>query len=587
MAAPPPHAALTVVALGDSHSGKTWLLHSLCGKREEVVGSSQYRPTVGAEMMTVATRFHGTDVDVTFWDYPGNERLCPSIPGPVVVADVGVLVVDITDPHGVEHLDQWHDEFVRLTCDGVAMPAFVVVLTKIDRGDKRVVFRDDVAKWCARQHVEPLVWPSAVVGSAQPVPPVVECSVESGEGITAVMEHIAHRGILRQRINSGTKDIALQIVLEAQRTIQQGGAWVAAVIGDVKPPPMELCGGGLINIIQGQKGRSYNLLLWNAPSPLVPANSVLCRNAHVGIITVPVTDSVNTSRIRLWQEIVLREGMLRDVNSLAWVVLAVHAPTRTPTASRLLSEYCVENGIMVVDLPVITSPAHYESIWDRISEYVARYTGELLASRSEQHAAFASTPCVHPKCSWVGRAIDLQKHLTTCDFVTVPCRWEGCPHISHRFEREEHEKFCSKRPPVCHFCSKPYDGPLYTHLVYCQEREAFERTHVACPLTELGCTSTRMERGSISTHIDAERIEHIQILASSVLRMKQELMEQERRHSQEIESMKQSHAAVVEGLRGEVLLARAVADKHQDALKEVSLEFRLVWDEIEALKRKH
>lgn len=586
--------------LGDAYSGKTALAKRLVSYAEQARGSTPgatptstalvpqadsptYSPTIGTELHTLTARYNREDVAMMLWDVPGNERFHAGVPAPKVGCDVCILVVDATSEDGLLHLDTWHDEYVRNSANGVAMPAFVVALTKSDAPrEKIVVFREDVAKWCARQHVEPVLWPKEVVGEAHPTPPVVVCSAVTGDGISTLLDAVCHRSIVRQTVNERCdQSIALDTTKAFQQEVATGTCWTGVVFGDVRPPPEEMFGASTILRVPTDSG---GLLLWVAPHPLVAANAVACRNANVAIINLAVSDATSTASIRFWQEIVMREGSLRDIQSIAWVVVGWHTPTRTVDASLAVSNYCMQHDIMLIEMPRSSLKTDCDNAWHRIAEYCRKYTLELVLVRTQSQGC-GVVPCPNLPCSWSGRMVSLETHLTTCDYVTVRCRWEGCTHTCPRARREGHEHACSHRPPTCHFCGQVFHGALYEHLVACVEREKFERSHVPCPMASIGCSSTLLVRGELKQHIDSERVEHMQLLSSAFGQLRSEFLEQDRYHRTEIASLKDHHAHQIESLRGEVLLARAVAEKHQDALKEVQIKFQLVWEELDELRK--
>lgn len=583
---------ISVVLLGDSHTGKSQIAKALCGT--SAIVPAPYEPTLGTEMLVAPARYGSHDVELVVWDFPGNERYAPAVPGPVCHADVCVLVVDSSNLASYEHVDGWHDEYVRCLAQGIAMPAFVLVRNIVAAGTSvpAAVTHEACTQWCARQRIDPLLWPKELVGAAMPVPPVVDITATDLAGCTAadsasqvhtLRDHILHRGILRHAINSHLASILLPQTPIAHEKIHQG-ILTAAVVGDVRALPAGLAPApGNVQDILTDSG---DVLVAVGSTPMVTGGSgILCRNAHCGVIAVAMDHQVTVPRIRLYQELVMREGGLRDPNSVIWVVLGLHTPTRTMESTVTLTNFCEEAGILLVEVAAVF---HAANVWSRIAAHVRAKLLDQVIQRSLEHTSRATTICPHREggCEWSGSRMDLDKHLTTCGFVQLRCRWDGCTEVLPRKGREDHEKFCVHRPPVCHFCEKPYDGPLYEHLVVCTERDAFERTHVACPLALYGCPTTHVLRSDVASHLADNVAQHMQFMTAALQAMQTATLQMERRHMDELNETRAATAKLVEGLHGEVVLARAVAEKQQDEIRELRFENQELNERLRAIERR-
>lgn len=595
--------SVSVVMLGDAYAGKSLLAQKLVNlgnyQNDELAHTPTststdtppgefltlpYRPTVGADRLCGSgLRYQRANMDLTIWDYPGNERLQTVAPSPKVSADVCLLVLDCTNDEALDHLDAWHDEYLHMCCtDSIAPPMFVVALTKCDAPvERRKVDKETVARWCAREYVDPTLWPRDVVGQVAHCPPVVEVSAIAPIGLQMLFDAICHRGLMRQSLSARLEPMVMDATRDVLTASRLGASWCCAVVGEVRPLPIDMYADTILQRVDTDSGE---LLAWNAPYPMLSGNTAACRVCHAAIINVKVSDNVSLQSIRLWQEVILREGHIRDIHSVAWIVVGWHTSSRTVEASMTLSQYCEQHRLMFSEIPIFHQVADCDRLWSRISAYTRDYTEKLLLTRSQEHGGCGTQSCPNAPCPWIGRADALDRHHTICEHFPIRCRYEGCFHTGPRGDREEHEKVCAQRPPSCHFCQQAFHGSLYEHLLQCSMRGAYEETHVPCPMAGIGCTSTLIKRGEVKAHIDSERVEHVQLLAAALARQQNDMLEQDRRHRSELENIKEQHARQTQALMGEIVLARAVTEKQHDSIKDLNIQLRLMWEELDQLK---
>ena len=113
--------------------------------------TGQYKATIGADFVSkqiVVVDAYGQShlVTLQIWDTAGQERFQSLGVGFYRGSDAVMLVYDVTDPHSMDHLQHWKDEFLRHVGDGsanaygfntdggaIAQFPFVVVGNKCDK----------------------------------------------------------------------------------------------------------------------------------------------------------------------------------------------------------------------------------------------------------------------------------------------------------------------------------------------------------------------------------------------------------------------------------------------------------------------
>ena len=596
---------VVAVVLGDSHSGKTALIKAI-SSAELCDPSKPFSPTVGAECYSSLVTYHGRAVELVLWDYGGSERFAPPLGASTVHADVCCLVADLTDRQSLQRLNQWRDEFAQ-SFAAFAAPAFVLVGSKADVADsgegRRGVSRTDLEAFAALEATatddSDSTWPRQAAGTATVVPPVFEVSsasaVSLGTSIAELKEQLIFRGLVQQAAAIVLQDRLDEVIggsigpKQAYETLLKEikqGAVTLALHGAVAAPAAifgNVAAEGVVAVPK-QSLRPWDVVVWSTSYPGMVSTPGLYRLMRAVVLMIDVSDTINVNSVRLLKEDYCARAKLRDASSIVWIVLGVCGPHKTQQAAQLLSSHCWKEGLAYVEVSWFTSDDLTAEAWSSISRIVQEEYVKIVMRRADDQLNVAATNCPNGACSWVGRAIDVEQHLTTCPKQIVQCRWDQCQHLSFRDQRETHEKFCVNRPATCHFCEQPYGGTLVEHLVLCVKREEFERTHIPCPMADYGCNTTHILRGDLPNHLSQEIVPHVELLCTATTHLRKLLLEQERRHGQAMEAMHKQHLEAVQALTLRLEDTQAVVKRQHDAIVEANLEFKLVWEELQGLK---
>lgn len=151
---------LKIVILGDAGVGKT----SLMNRYSTGKFTGQYKATIGADFLTKQVMVTDTFgqrhlVTLQIWDTAGQERFQSLGVAFYRGADGAMLVYDVTDPHSLDHLQHWRQEFLEhvggpssipgMVTDQVAQFPFLVVGNKADKSQDRLVPTTRAEEWCA------------------------------------------------------------------------------------------------------------------------------------------------------------------------------------------------------------------------------------------------------------------------------------------------------------------------------------------------------------------------------------------------------------------------------------------------------
>mmetsp|Transcript_578 Transcript_578/g.1371 ORF Transcript_578/g.1371 Transcript_578/m.1371 type:complete len:166 (-) Transcript_578:1065-1562(-) len=139
----PRKQTLKVILLGDAGVGKTSLMNRYSTGKFD----GQYKATIGADFLSkevvVSNPYTGqqTLAGLQIWDTAGQERFQSLGMGFYRGADAVLLVYDITDPHSLDSLDRWRNEFLSHIGGGLSTLAqsfpFVVLGNKIDKVNEK------------------------------------------------------------------------------------------------------------------------------------------------------------------------------------------------------------------------------------------------------------------------------------------------------------------------------------------------------------------------------------------------------------------------------------------------------------------
>jgi Ras-related protein Rab-7A len=136
---------LKIVILGESGVGKTSLMHQFVNN----VFTTQYKATIGVDILSRTIDVDKRAVTLQIWDTAGQERFRSLSVSYFRGADCCVLVFDVTAANSFRKLGEWHDVF--LIQAGPRQPnnfPFVVIGNKVDLENREVTERRAL-QWCA------------------------------------------------------------------------------------------------------------------------------------------------------------------------------------------------------------------------------------------------------------------------------------------------------------------------------------------------------------------------------------------------------------------------------------------------------
>uniref|UniRef100_A0A914DFB4 Rab7 n=1 Tax=Acrobeloides nanus TaxID=290746 RepID=A0A914DFB4_9BILA len=142
---------LKVILLGDMGVGKTSLMNQYVNK----LFSNQYKPTLGADLLTKDIKIDDRLVTMQVWDTAGQERFQALGSAFYRGADCCVLVYDVTDARSFQCLDMWRGEFLIQANprDPESFP-FVLLGNKIDVETIRAVSSRRAQNWCESKNMQ-------------------------------------------------------------------------------------------------------------------------------------------------------------------------------------------------------------------------------------------------------------------------------------------------------------------------------------------------------------------------------------------------------------------------------------------------
>jgi GTPase SAR1 family protein len=606
--------SVTAVVLGDACVGKSDLVRALQG----TMAVPAYQPTVGAEVTSFVFQLEGTQfsVDLTLWECPGNERFVSLQRKQLASADVCVLVCDVGEKDTFDHLSGWHDEFLQFGCaNGPSPAAFIVAANKIDiESQRRVVSREELAGWCTSEIVDPTLWSKDAAGvfNLDPTPGMVEVSTHTRQGIPTLLEQIAKRGLLRQQLNLHTLRTNPYIDADQLSAVEGQGRdalrcvafcesdrsrqWVEEQISAVGVT-------GATDVVRLDRAAA-NFLCFDAMeqrfalwTPVVSRTSApywFCRGAHVCLLILEVGVNANTYRLGLWKELFLRESGIRDPSSVSFVAVALLARSCQSQTQAALASYAKEHGMELVmrqqdDLNPNSSTDEV-ALWTSVKSVADQHYGALVINRTAQQSlsTVAFCPNFAVGCKWQGRAIDMKYHYDkACQYRRVKCRFEGCGADISLLDRESHERHCVHRPATCHFCERPYGVSLAEHLKLCEKREAFEKSHVPCPLADFGCPVKEVFRSEVARHISGDSARHIELVSQGLQRLKGDMLGLERRHQMELEAKDKRHREELAETNARLAQVRKDNQQLAEVVADMKLELRLLWEEVERSRKQN
>ncbi|CAE1331697.1 DNAJC27 [Acanthosepion pharaonis] len=120
---------IKVVAVGDTHTGKTSLIKIICQNTEDKI--TDYIPTVGVDY---GFKIHDVDerkVRVHLWDLSGDPDYFEVRKELYTGTDILLLIFDVTRPETFNHLSDWINEVTGLLTPPDQCPTMSVLANKL------------------------------------------------------------------------------------------------------------------------------------------------------------------------------------------------------------------------------------------------------------------------------------------------------------------------------------------------------------------------------------------------------------------------------------------------------------------------
>mmetsp|Transcript_3303 Transcript_3303/g.3936 ORF Transcript_3303/g.3936 Transcript_3303/m.3936 type:complete len:249 (-) Transcript_3303:331-1077(-) len=193
---------LKIILLGDSGVGKT----SLMNRYSTGKFTGQYKATIGADFLSkeivIPDQFgQRRVVTLQIWDTAGQERFQSLGVGFYRGADACILVYDITDPHSLDNLDHWRNEFLKNvnpmgtsgSGGGDSNFPFCVLGNKVDKEQDRLVPRTRAEQWCFKAGTSAT---SAVGTTTQQALPHFETSAKTAVNVEDAFFEVASQALV-------------------------------------------------------------------------------------------------------------------------------------------------------------------------------------------------------------------------------------------------------------------------------------------------------------------------------------------------------------------------------------------------------
>ena len=357
---PHPRCEVDIVVLGDAGVGKTELIR----RYTHADSTAAAEPTVGVEGTNVTVTLQsGEEVEVTLWDFAGQERYTRLTGRELRGADGCVLVFDLLSHASFEHVSLWHDEFLQNSagCGAAVAPPFVLVGNKADQVEvaadaagggggaaaAAAVSRDEAVEWCSAEQVDVGLWGGVEAAAV----PYCQTSAATGDGVAEAFAAAVERGVRRKRIleEMGAGGAVEEVrVPEEEGEEERGGAAVAdavdvrmCLIGDActgKSSFIRQCKTGEFFegyeataapvthcAVQSVDGRRVRLEVVDVPGRDRLGPLPMLRGCHACVIAAAANNAKSLDRARLWREVFLRETGIRDASSVLFVLLHTKA----------------------------------------------------------------------------------------------------------------------------------------------------------------------------------------------------------------------------------------------------------------------
>ncbi len=128
------------IILGDFEVGKT----SLCRRFIDNKFSSDYRATIGLNILTHDVKFMENDVSLLIWDISGQDIFKRYRKIYYTGAQAAFIVFDVTNRKSFENIKKWYDELRQFLPSAASIP-LIIIGNKADLTDKRAVDYKDIS----------------------------------------------------------------------------------------------------------------------------------------------------------------------------------------------------------------------------------------------------------------------------------------------------------------------------------------------------------------------------------------------------------------------------------------------------------
>ena len=129
-----------IVVIGDASVGKSSMILRYINNTY----SENVKPTIGCDHYEKEVPVGNNKVKLSIWDTAGQERFRGLSSSYYKKARCVVIVYDITRKFSFEKIDFWREEIVNFAENDIIV---VLVGTKVDLNDKRLVLQDEAVKY--------------------------------------------------------------------------------------------------------------------------------------------------------------------------------------------------------------------------------------------------------------------------------------------------------------------------------------------------------------------------------------------------------------------------------------------------------
>jgi len=157
--------------IGDAGVGKT----SLTRRYLEGVFKTNWKMTIGVDFYLKKLIINDQKVSLQVWDFAGEEKFRFLLPGTLIGANGTIFMYDITRYSTFKNLEDWLDVFNDTNKKHGQEISKILVGSKTDLSDNRVVSKDDALKY----------------SESNGFLDYLECSSQNGENVEEVFDNIA------------------------------------------------------------------------------------------------------------------------------------------------------------------------------------------------------------------------------------------------------------------------------------------------------------------------------------------------------------------------------------------------------------